>query len=507
MICTLTKKISILVVSGLLIAVIGLVMYCTFPMFMDSEIKKRLVLKEGSQTYKYWKDVPVPIYIHFYFFNITNREEIWDLTNKPVLEELGPYTFREAREKINITWNENGTVSYKQIRRWYYQPDRTNGSLDDIVTTLNVPMVAAATRGKQMNEDMVFFALDEIFSQLNCSWFVQKTVRELLFEGYEDKLMKIAKTFMNLPYDKFGWFYKRNDTDDGEITSFTGATDIQEVDEIDTWNGVQSVTAFEPPCNMINGSAGDMWPPTKSHRDYVTLFVTDICRSLSFSYLATTDVKGIRAYRYWADDKQLDNGKYNPENKCFCPEGICLPAGGLNVSSCKFDAPAVVSYPHFLFADSIYSQGVIGMKPNPQEHRMYLDIVPEMGVPLGVAARMQINIVFEAIPNITQFENITNRIYFPILWFSETAVAGDDIISQLNLVLNTVPLITNVISFFMVSVGGFLILSAFVLAILFALGKINDQPKTLSCLSLTGDKKVSSGKESEPSYTAVSSGK
>lgn len=59
-----------------------------------------------------------------------------------------------------------------------------------------------------MNDDYVYFALEEIFSQLNCSWFIQKPVRELLFEGYDDPLMKIAKTFMNLPYDKFGWFYK-----------------------------------------------------------------------------------------------------------------------------------------------------------------------------------------------------------------------------------------------------------------------------------------------------------
>lgn len=59
-------------------------------------------------------------------------------------------------------------------------------------------------------------------------------------------------------------------------------------------------------------------------------------RSLSFTYLSDTEVKGLKAYRFWADDKQLDNGKYDADNKCFCPEGICLPAGAINVSSCKF---------------------------------------------------------------------------------------------------------------------------------------------------------------------------
>lgn len=50
---------------------------------------------------------------------------------------------REEREKVNVTWNENGTVSYRQIKRWYYQPDKTIGSLKDPITTLNVPMVVS----------------------------------------------------------------------------------------------------------------------------------------------------------------------------------------------------------------------------------------------------------------------------------------------------------------------------------------------------------------------------
>ncbi|PRD30186.1 UNVERIFIED_CONTAM: hypothetical protein NCL1_27178 [Trichonephila clavipes] len=62
----------------------------------------------------------------------------------------------------------------------------------------------------------------------------------------------------------------------------------------------------------------------------------------------------------------------------------------------------------------------------------------------------------------------------------QTAEPGDDIVSQLKLVLKTIPIIMNVFSFFMVAVGSFLVLSAFVLSILYALGKIKENPNILS---------------------------
>ena len=42
--------------------------------------------------------------------------------------QVGPYVFQEQHEKSSIVWNhENGTVTYKQIRTWVYQPHLSNG--------------------------------------------------------------------------------------------------------------------------------------------------------------------------------------------------------------------------------------------------------------------------------------------------------------------------------------------------------------------------------------------
>lgn len=43
--------------------------------------------------------------------------------------------------QVNISWNENGTVTFKNQRFWYFQPHLSNGCLSDNVTSIN-PVLA-----------------------------------------------------------------------------------------------------------------------------------------------------------------------------------------------------------------------------------------------------------------------------------------------------------------------------------------------------------------------------
>lgn len=52
--------------------------------------------------------------------------------------------------------------------------------------------------------------------------YVTKEAREFLFDGYQDKLIDLAqemkkynngKQAVNIPYDRFGWFYEVGSTD------------------------------------------------------------------------------------------------------------------------------------------------------------------------------------------------------------------------------------------------------------------------------------------------------
>ncbi|KAB0341795.1 hypothetical protein FD754_018721 [Muntiacus muntjak] len=55
-------------------------------------VSHNIVLRNGSETFDSWKKPPLPVYTQFYFFNVTNPEEILN-GETPRLEEVGPYTY------------------------------------------------------------------------------------------------------------------------------------------------------------------------------------------------------------------------------------------------------------------------------------------------------------------------------------------------------------------------------------------------------------------------------
>ena len=80
-----------------------------------------------------WKDLPVPLTASFYLFHISNANDVYNKGAKPMLVEKGPYVFQEFHHKIDEVWNENGTVTYKQIKRWIH----VSGDIEENVTIVN----------------------------------------------------------------------------------------------------------------------------------------------------------------------------------------------------------------------------------------------------------------------------------------------------------------------------------------------------------------------------------
>lgn len=159
-----------------------------------------------------WKETPIPMYIEFYLFNWTNANEVikenWKI--KPIFEECGPYTYSEHHVRVNVEWNDNGTLSYQQKRFWKFLPEKSNGSLNDKITNLNI-IVATVAYAVRDQHYLVKRGVDFFLKEKERTLFTTHTVNELLFEGYDDPLLVLAKdlniTGLNIPFDKFGWFY------------------------------------------------------------------------------------------------------------------------------------------------------------------------------------------------------------------------------------------------------------------------------------------------------------
>lgn len=154
-----------------------------------------------------------------YFFNWTNSVDFLDDSTKPAVTEVGPYRFREIRDKKKIIFNdEDSTVSYKTFSTFHFDEEGSNGSLDDVITQLNIVAVGASAQALHMEyvkQKKVSMGLN-VYDQKVA---VSKTARELLFEGYEDDMVLMGREGLvegfevpDNPYDKIGWFYKVHDS-------------------------------------------------------------------------------------------------------------------------------------------------------------------------------------------------------------------------------------------------------------------------------------------------------
>lgn len=58
--------------------------------------------------------------------------------------QRGPFTFVETREKqIDSFSNDTTTIFYNDIKKFYFNPDLSDGTLDDEVDVLNVPLMVS----------------------------------------------------------------------------------------------------------------------------------------------------------------------------------------------------------------------------------------------------------------------------------------------------------------------------------------------------------------------------
>ena len=64
------------------------------------------------------------------------------------LAELGPYVYEETWEREGVAWtNDDKQVKFRMKRTYFFRPDLTTGSLEDLVTLPNVPMFVSKKRG------------------------------------------------------------------------------------------------------------------------------------------------------------------------------------------------------------------------------------------------------------------------------------------------------------------------------------------------------------------------
>ncbi|KAJ0175857.1 hypothetical protein K1T71_009016 [Dendrolimus kikuchii] len=409
----------------------------TWEAIFDSVLAGQLALAPNTRSYYSWLAPTVPINFDVYMFNWTNPDKFPE--EKPNFVQLGPYRYQEKRRHVDITWHpHNSTVGYKTQRSWIFDEAGSNGSLDDTISTLN--MIAASAVYKYRFSSFVDQKAMSIGLALYRQHiYITKTVRQLLFEGYEDPILDAAKSMPSSMtggaplVDRFGWFYNRNNTDtDGYIEVTTGSAKGTIPGQIQRWNHEQRMSYYKGECAKIAGSAGEFLPRNLTEESTLRMFVPDLCRTIDMEYVTSGVMDGLNYHKYEVSERSFDNSSTSPGNTCFC-NGPCAWSGVMNVSACRFGSPAFITLPHFLHGDQSLRDMVTGMEPDPEKHSFYFAVEPKMGVPIDVAGRFQFNVYIEPSPYVALYENVP-RMLFPMFWVEQKAKIDEAIISELRIV-------------------------------------------------------------------------
>lgn len=341
---------------------------------------KIFVLEPDTYSFQLWERNPMPMSLKIYLFNWTNAEETKNSSVKPIMQEIGPYFFDETKEKVNITWDsDNGTVTFYHLKKWWFNQEKSNGKLNDNVTSVNPIALLSVLTAKNWNY-FVKKALQVMHSSMKITSYSTHKVEEVLFSGYEDQLLNVAKSlpFANLQipdFDRFGWFYTRNNSEtyEGEFTMDTGIKG--QLGQLYRWKGMEQTPYYREGCGKVTGSAGEYFPTNLTKETIIKFFTPDLCRYVELEFEKEVVISGVLGYKYVAGDRFLDNGTKIPENKCFC-EGKCMPYGGLNISVCRYGSPAYVSLPHFYKADPHYTRLIHGMNSQEDLHEFAMIFEP-----------------------------------------------------------------------------------------------------------------------------------
>uniref|UniRef100_A0A8C5C345 Nucleoporin 54 n=1 Tax=Gadus morhua TaxID=8049 RepID=A0A8C5C345_GADMO len=382
--------------ANMLVIGIGLTLSHVFRNIIHNRLKGEITLTEGSRVFESWKSPPPPVYMQYFFFNITNLAEV-EGGAMAVLSQVGPYTYREYRPKANVTVAEDGMkVSAYCPKTFVFLREKSVGDpADDVVNTINIPAWAV------MNKAKGFFkasAASIWLRGMGVGLYTTRTVAELLW-GYEDPMLVSLATTNPEVEGVFGLMYKKNGSLGGEFVYHTGKQNFMDYGRVHTWSGQSQLTFWNSnQSNSINGTDGSAFHPLLSRDERLYVFTSDLCRSIFMEFEKDVTVKGIPAYRFTPPRAVLASKEENPANEGFCvTPKECLGSGVLNVSPCRKGAPVVASFPHFYLGDPKYANGVTGLNPVKELHQTFLDLNPTVEIDDASAERLKRLLLIETV--------------------------------------------------------------------------------------------------------------
>ncbi|XP_054726969.1 scavenger receptor class B member 1 [Anastrepha obliqua] len=424
---------------GIAFIILAILMFAIDP--LQILVDNQLTLKTGTLLYNLWLKPPLEVFISVYMFNITNVDAFMGgHDTKLKVVEAGPYVYQELLENQNVLFNGNNTVTYTPQRSVRFVRERSVGDpLVDKIVAPNIPYlgVISAAAGYSFFASMAVNALTKKF---NSKPMLELTVHDYLW-GYEDPLVHLAsKVVPNvIHFQRFGLMERMFDEGQNVVTmklpdklkEAEMASDdvaVEEADRdfsIDNWNGMTGFKNWDyhedrnrskTPCNTLRGTYdGTLFPRNIHKGETFRVYRKAFCRSLPIQYSHPETVNGFKGYKFKLKENAFDSDLGDEETSCYCKNRRCLKKGLGNIAPCYYNIPMAVSFPHFFNGEPSLLENIEGLKPDKDRHGTEIIIQPQLGIPMRVRSRFQINLLMGNVKHnrdVSQFKNMA----LPIFW-------------------------------------------------------------------------------------------
>ncbi|CAJ0592632.1 unnamed protein product [Cylicocyclus nassatus] len=319
---------SIIAVISLTISIVTL---SIFPSFYSKMVVENLQMsqhEDGSPTFStfMYANPPMKNIMKFFFFNITNPDEMIYFSAKPRLVETLAYTVIETEHKRYLKFSEDKEkLFYQNYKRFTISKEYScqQCSWDDIVTIPNPTGIGAA--GAIYDPQ---YAITPVAQKILAFGlllvgeypFISHTVKEVLFDGYNDALLDIGhskflafisgivnggKSILPIPIPDMpllGYFQGYNNSRDEEYWVKTGKSEINEIGNILTWGNHSLLPDYwwtTEYARSIRGSdSGSFCKMNLDKTDRLPFFQSYMCRSFTKIFLNETIVHNIPSYMF-----------------------------------------------------------------------------------------------------------------------------------------------------------------------------------------------------------------
>ncbi|XP_055631129.1 scavenger receptor class B member 1 isoform X2 [Toxorhynchites rutilus septentrionalis] len=392
-------------------------------------LEERLRMREFMPHFRWWQNTSdVLVTCRIYVFSVTNRQRWLDnLDDRLKFEEIGPITYRETLDHLDVVFHENNsTISYNSRRQLLFMPDHNEDNiLNKTITVPNIAVLAMAAK-LQRSSSLVKWAFRLILSGSGDDVFVNTTVQNYLWNMTSPVIQHAKKIvpFM-VPMENIGvlnvMYQNYNDRVNVRYGKRYGH---EQFFMMNSYGSRPTVPGFIPEngdcfASIVNATEGAAYQQQLNEKSVLIYWRKTLCRPVPLYFEKKVHIKSLVGYKYVLLDSSYDR-LANLSNDCYKGQISLLENGMTDMSKCFTDFPVVATSPHYYARNLSAATQISGMKPNRESHHSYIVADPSLGIPIDQCARTQSNLFLPKLSNFPDKILKFSEMILPMFWIEYT---------------------------------------------------------------------------------------